>query len=452
MDRLVFYATGRDDVATALCELCMGHALGTLVAAPPSPGTAGAAGRVWQTTALQEAPVLPVGLADSQALLPVELRSFHGYRLLQEYFSFPERYRFFELTGLRPGLAGVPGSVVELVVLFDRGNASLERIVDGSNLALFCTPAINLFPKRLDRVTVSESLHEYHALPDRTRPMDFEVHSLTSVVGFGTGAQSEQAFHPFYAARSGHTADHLAYYTVRREPRLLSASQKRTGPRSSYVGSEMFVSLVDPGQAPFSGDLRQLAVHAMCTNRDLALHMPHGIKDERNGLYRDLSLDISAPVADVRVVTGPSRPYGPLADGAVAWRAINHLSLNYYSLADSTPEQGAAALRELLHLYADLPATGMGKQIEGIRSVGIKPVVRRLPGAGPITFGRGLEITMTVDPLAFEGGSAYVLGAVLSEYFARHVSINSFTETALVAEGRGELHRWVARWGARPTL
>jgi type VI secretion system protein ImpG len=54
--------------------------------------------------------------------------------------------------------------------------------------------------------------------------------------------------------------------------------------------------------------------------------------------------------------------------------------------------------------------------------------------------------------LAFEGGSACLLGAVLARFFARHVSINSFTQTVLRSDSRDEINRWAPRWGARPTL
>jgi type VI secretion system protein ImpG len=166
----------------------------------------------------------------------------------------------------------------------------------------------------------------------------------------------------------------------------------------------------------------------------------------------DLSLDLAAPVTGIRIIAGPSRPVAPLADGAVAWRAISHLSLNYLSLVQSTAQEGAAALRDLLQLYASDADVSARRQVEGIRSVQVARVVRRLQGPGPLVFGRGLEIAVLVEELAFEGGSAYLLGAVLDQYFARHVSINSFTETVLRSESRGEINRWVPQWGARPTL
>ena len=270
---------------------------------------------------------------------------------------------------------------------------------------------------------------------------------MTGVVGHGIGTDSEKQFLPFYSAYSS-DEDHQqsAYYTTRREPRLVSASAKRRGSRSSYIGTEVFLALVDSAQAPFRGDLRQLSIQALCTNRDLVLQMPIGIGTS------DLSLDVAAPVASIRVISGPSRPYAPLADGAVSWRAISHLSLNYLSLAQSTPEEGAAALRDLLELYAASTDVSARRQIEGIRSVRVGRVVRRLRAPGPLAFGRGLEIVLQIDELAFEGGSAYLFGSVLERYFARHVSINSFTETVLRSEGRGEINRWGLQWGARPTL
>jgi type VI secretion system protein ImpG len=452
LDRLCVYLAGRNDVANTLYELCLATSLGVMVL--PGKGTAR-----WHEF-LPAASIQPVGFSDDEALLPVTLRSFQGYRLLQEYFSFPQRFRFFEVTGLSRAIKRIDGNELELVVLVGRGDPNLEAVVDAANFALFCTPAINLFAKRADRIHVSESVHEHHVVPDRTRPLDFEVYDVTEVVGHGIGADSEQPFLPFYAAYStDEEHQRSAYFTTRREPRLVSAAQKRRGVRSSYIGSEVFLSLVDSAQAPFSGDLRQLSIQTLCTNRDLVLQMPVGITRS------DFTLDSAAPVERIRVVSGPSRPYGPLADGAVAWRAISHLSLNYLSLVDSTTQEGAAALRDLLELYAASSDMSARKQIEGIRSVRVSPIVRRLPaprrGDGPaarprtasmLAFGRGLEIVVEVDEMAFEGGSAFLLGSVLDHYFSRYVSINSFTETALRSLGRGEVNRWVPHWGARPTL
>jgi type VI secretion system protein ImpG len=439
IDRLCFYLAGRDDVANKLLELSLSSCAGVIVR------PVGA--RTHDFTLLLASTVAPVGFADEQALLPLSVRSFQGYRLLQEYFAFPQRYRFIELSGLSQAIGRVAGSEIEIVVLLGRGDPTLESMVDGSNFQLFCTPAVNLFEKaRMDRIHVSDSTFEFHVVADRTRPLDYEIYQVTDVVGHGAGDDSEQRFLPFYSASSLDPDDQSAYFTMRRQPRVLPPDQKRRGPRSSYIGSEVFLSLVDSKQAPYSADLRQLSIQAQCTNRDLVLQMPIGLGQT------DFSLNVAAPVTSVRVVAGPSRPYSPVADGAVAWRAISHLSLNYLSLVNASGEQGAAALRDLLELYATTTDVSARRQIEGLRSVSVNRVVRRLPTRGPIAFGRALEITVDVDEMAFEGGSALLLGAVLDRYFARYVSINSATETVLRSDSRGEINRWTPTWGTRPTL
>jgi type VI secretion system protein ImpG len=126
--------------------------------------------------------------------------------------------------------------------------------------------------------------------------------------------------------------------------------------------------------------------------------------------------------------------------------------LNYLSLIDTDPKQGAAALRELLTLYADRREPAIRKQIEGVISVAAKNVVRRIDAKGPMVFGRGLEITVLLDESAFEGGGYFLMGTVLEQFFARYVSINSFVETVIRTTDRGEVARWPVKIGRRHTL
>jgi len=387
------------------------------------------------------------GFDDGDALLPYDGRSFGGYRLLQEYFACPERFLFAEFTALRRTLQRVPGQAFEIIVLFDRSVASLHNAVSAEHFRLFCTPAINLFPRRADRIHLDPGRHEYHVLADRTRPMDFEIHSVREVDGYGDSQAPEQRFEPFYGgdARTWHDP-HAAYYTLRREPRQLSARQRRQGARSSYVGSELFVSLVDAGDAAYPSRLRQLGLQLLCSNRDLPLQMPVGKGST------DFQVDNGAPVAAVRCVAGPTRPRPAGDGGESAWKLLSHLQLNYLSLFEDGDGRGANALREILSLYCDRHDAGAQRQIEGLKSVQARPIVRRIPVPGPITFGRGLEITLTCEENAFEGTGAYLLGAVLRQFFARYVSINSFTETVLRTVERNEVARWTACPGAVPPL
>jgi len=437
LDRLLLYFSGGEEVAYKLHELMIGSPLGVFVAPSTRPMpwfhfNAGNTVRAW-------------GFEDDQALLPVSLRGFQGLRLLQEYFSFPQRFLFCELQDLAPALRRHDGDEIEIVVLFSRGEPGLESVVDAGNFALHCTPAINLFPHRADRIHVNDADYEFHVVPDRTRPLDFEVYDVTAVTGYGSG-EAQREFSPFYTAwhnevRSGH-----AYFTLQRAPRLLSTSQRQVGTRTSYIGSEVFISLVDPEEAPYSEELRQLSVEILSTNRDLPLLMPLGAGPG------DFVLNGAAPLEGIRCLRGPSKPLSPPLEGETAWRFVSHLSLNYLSLLDSGEREAAAALREMLQLYGMLADGASARQIDGLQRVGVKPVVRRLPFSGPIAFGRGLEISLELDDLAFQGASAFLFGAVLERFFARHASMNSFIETVLRTTSRGEIMRWRPRPGARAVL
>jgi type VI secretion system protein ImpG len=439
LDRLCLHLRGADETPVRIYEKMLGSVEGVLVTPTARPA---AWHRLLPAKTLQ-----PLGFDEDEALLPSGRRTFKGYRLLQEYFAFPQRYQFVELTGLGPALRQCADKEVEITILLNRGDAQLEKTLDASNFALHCTPVVNLFQRRADRINVTGEQFEYHVVVDRTRPMDYEVFQVEAVTGYGSGPGAEQAFRPFYTARDiGALHQDKAFYQIRREQRVVSQRQRRDGPRSSYVGSEAFISIVDAAEAPYSSDLRQLGLSVWCTNRDLPLSMPIGVGKT------DFILDSGAPVAAVRCLAGPSQPHPSFAEGSVAWRLLNQLSLNYLSLLDTDAAQGAVALREMLALYCHPADLNAQRQVEGVRSISSKAVTRRMPSPGPITVGRGIEITVTLDDAAFEGTGAFVLGGVLSEFFAQYVSINSFTETVIRTLGRGEIMRWPARGGVCATL
>ena len=439
LDRLVLYLQGADEVPFTLYE----HLTSNPVAALLQP----LARPVPWITQLPGSTLTPLGFSADEALLPLAAPSFQGYRHLHEYFAFPERFLFVALDGLGDTFARVESPEIDILVLLAAPAKALEGIIDAGNFALHCTPAINLFPKRCDRIHLDKGGPEYHVVPDRSRPLDFEVYRVDSVTGYGASTAVAREFRPFYAATDvGRTEDHPAYYSLHRMPRRLSTRQRRQGPRSSYLGSEVYVNLVDAGAAPWSAELRQLALSCLCTNRDLPLQMPVGIGNT------DFTLESGAPVEAVRVRAGPSAPKPSHAHGDTAWRLISHLSLNYLSINDTERGSGASALRELLALYSDLTNAGNRHQAEGVRRVASRPIVRRLPGVRPMTYARGIEIAIECDEAAFEGGGVYLLGAVLERFFARYASINGFTETVLSTTTRGELKRWPTTIGLRPTI
>ncbi|WP_251862817.1 type VI secretion system baseplate subunit TssF [Achromobacter sp. Marseille-Q4962] len=441
VDQLTFFLNGQDVAMNQLLELILTKSVGVLCHEAQRPPA-------WLNL-LPPDVIRHEGFDDAQALLPAQARAFQGYRLMQEYFAFPQRFLFFSLNRLRQGLrtAGRDGKAPEtrafdITILLSEGAPDLESTVQTSNVALHCVPAINLFPKRSDRVAVTPRTHEYHLVVDRTRPLDYEVFGVTRVMGHRAGGE-EREFRAFYGTLGDDEDEYGAYYATRREPRLLSDTAQRQGSRTGYVGSELFLSLVDRREAPFSGDLRYLSLDTLCTNRDLPLLMP---LDRES----DFSLRVSAPVSRIKVLRGPSPPRPALAEGAAAWRLINHLGLNYLSLTDLDAEQGAQTLRETLKIYADLSDPVVARQIAGLYRVRAVPMHQRLPVPGPIVYGRGVRIELTLDETAFSGISPFLFGAVLERYFARHVSINMMTELALDSLQRGAIARWKPRHGGRP--
>jgi type VI secretion system protein ImpG len=436
LDPLVFLVRGADDFPALLCEQIFARRTGLVVQSPAERGKT-----------LGTAPpggVRQVGFAQSEALLPPGPRSFDGYRLLREYFAFPQRFLFFELGGLGDISRRCPGDQIDLVIVLGEADTRLEGRVDASCFELFCAPVINVFSKHLDRIDLSDRFAEFHVVADRNRALDFEIFEVEAVTGYGATTGEEQEFRPFYLAKDTDVGAG-GFYTTHRVPRMLTAKEKQFGRRSSYAGTEVYLSLVDAACAPYRPDLRQLGIRALCTNRHLPIQMAIGTG------RTDFTLDLSAPISAIRCLSGPTLPQPSPAEGRFAWRLVSHLSLNYLSLMDAKG-QGATALREILRLYADASASQTARQIEGLLGVESRPVLRRAPTAGPITFLRGLEIAVTFDEAAFEGTGVFLLGAVLEQFFARYVALNSFTETVLRTRQRGEIIRWPAQIGRRQIL
>ncbi|HEY6642847.1 type VI secretion system baseplate subunit TssF [Povalibacter sp.] len=439
LEDLVVHLSGADALPGALYEAIFANTTGFQVRTPGAKGG--------QVHVRGRSAVGRCGFEDSEALIPYSRRSFQGYRLLHEYFAFPERFLFFRLLELGPAIRALNGSEFEVVLLLNRAVPWLEGSVSGDNFRLFCTPIINLSEKRADRIHLDVTQHEYHVIADRTRPQDFEIYEILRTEGYGSGTEPEVFFEPFYASSEATWhGRQKAFFTTRREPRTLSSKQRSQGPRSSYIGSEVFVSLVDADQAPYASELRQLGLQVLCTNRDLPLHMPIG-KGQT-----DFTVDIGAPLTAIRCVAGPTKPRESMVQGEYAWRMLSHLSLNYLSLLESSAKEGATALREVLLLYSDPHDAAIQRQIDGVRDIVARPTTGRLPATGQVSYVRGLDIQLTFEDAAFQGQGPFVLGAVLEEFFRRHVALNSFTRLTLKTLNRGEVMRWPARQGQRQIL
>ena len=429
MPAIRFYLDGQVQHTQLLYELLFNNTVEVALARPDGKGGA---------VTLGPGALRPVGFDQHEAVLPAPARSFPGYRLLSEYFCFPAKFLFFELTGLEPRLLADFGGEVELQVFLTASNPQLEQNIEARTFRLGCTPVVNLFRQRAEPIALNQMQWEYRIVPDARRPMAMEVYSVDSVVA--TSPRGEQvSFAPFYSHQhAAELSDRTAFWYATRRP------AGRTGRRID-PGTDVHLSLVDLGFSPAAPADWTLDVHTTCLSRDLPQRLPFG------GGQPHLSLHGGGAVTQVQCLTQPTatlRP--PLKQGAL-WRIMSHLTLNYLSLVDA--DEGGEAIREILSLYDlhDSPETQA--RIGSIRSIRARRAVFRAGGDMPGGFCRGLEVTVQFDRDRFSDNGLFLFASVLERFLALYCTINSFTQMVATTEQRaGEFHRWPPRAGEQPLL
>ncbi|HEY3621519.1 MAG TPA: type VI secretion system baseplate subunit TssF [Roseiarcus sp.] len=395
-----------------------------------------------------------IGFGEGEALIPNDNQFFRGFDFLRDYFAFPRRFLGFDLIDLDAIVLRLGAKSIDIVFAFDDVNPQLAAAVRKEMFALYTAPGANLFEKRLDRIPVKSNQYEFPVIPDRSRTLDFETNRVVRVFAHVPGAPQKLAVEPLYSARAARSPTGLTY-TIRRLPRRRTADERKYGPVSDYVGTDVFLSLGERADPNETLRVAELSVDALCTNRHLAAHLPVGESGADFRFLDDAELELTC-------VGGPTKPLEPAltsiegrgldaSAGEVAWRLISMLSLNHLGLADRA-DDGAMALRETLVLFADLSDAAADAKIRGVRSLTTRPTVRRLRQASGAAAARGLEITLVLEGRAFEGSGAFLLGAVLDRFFAEYIAINHFTQTIIRTVERGEMMRWPPRLGLRGLL
>src|SRR5205823_305827 len=116
----------------------------------------------------------PVGFEEDEDVLPYPRQSFVGYRLLQEYFAFPEKFFFMELRGLnqlqRAGLKS-KAEILFLIAPFEQEERHhrLEVAVGAKTVRLACAPIVNLFKQSVEGILVQQTRYQYPIVPDERR-------------------------------------------------------------------------------------------------------------------------------------------------------------------------------------------------------------------------------------------------------------------------------------------
>lgn len=363
-----------------------------------------------------------VGFAADEVVLPLTKRSFTGYRLLTEYFSFPYKFLFFDVYGL--DLAGDAkfGSHFDILIHL-KDVAPPVAPITGETFKMGCTPIVNLFTKLTDPIYISQHKYEYHVLPDVHRQTTTEIYSVDQVYTTDLETNVAREFSPFYSLKHayGEESDKSYWYASRRKSQ-----------RPEDSGTEIYLSMVDSKFKPNVPAVDVLHVRATCSNRDLPARLPFGGKEG------DFEIEGSALISKIRCLTKPTETVRPPLRHAAQWRLISQLNLNYLSIVnsdDGTPE----ALREILHLYNFVDSNVTRRQILGLIGIDSKKAIRQIGDRVGTGFVRGIETTITFDEEQFVGSGMFLFACVIERFLGLYVSLNSFNQLSIRSSQREDV-------------
>jgi type VI secretion system protein ImpG len=422
---LRFYLNGEAPLVHSLYELLCNNCI-SIVLRDPQPRF-----RSRPIELIRDA-LRPVGFADDESLLPYTKRSFKGYRLLQEYFAFPEKFFFLDLFGMDALAYGGFQNSFEILFLispFERADRQqlLEVGVTPRTLRLGCSPIVNLFSHTAEPIQLDKTQFEYPVVPDFRHVRDMDIFSIDEVLCTYEESGETVPFEPFFSFRHASSQKGATFWNATRR-----GSEGRQQ-------ESMWLSLVDLSGRPLSLDLDTITARCMCSNGDLPSRLPFG--DERG----DFTLEEGSAIDRVIAIRKPTAVIRPAVGREALWRLISHLSLNYLSLV----EDGREALQEMLQLYHH-SASNLDQQIEGIAGLKSERKFARVIGDHGISYVRGVRVEMELDETRFVGGGVYLFASVMEQFLAQYVSMNSFSQLAVRTRQRKDLVReWAPRTGNR---
>lgn len=425
LDRLRFYLKGLPQHTFALYELLLNHVLQVAIARGPNDPN---------PVLLPGDCLAPVGFEPEEGLLPYGPQSALGYRLLTEYFAFPQKFLFLDLQGFNAERLAGFGRQLEIYLYLDSTQLDLEQNVSADTLRLGCTPMVNLFRQRAEPISLTQQTTEIRVVPDARRPLAKEVYSIEKVTGIDPDG-NRVPFTPFYSHQHGEEE--------RRDGAYWHAQRRPAETASDVIddGTEVYLSLVDLQNAPFETQGWFLDVETLCLNRDLPGRLPFG------GGQPALALtEGHGPVRKVECLTPPTATIRPPRRRGAMWRLLSQLTLGHLSLVDGP--QGAAALREMLSLYDFKESAETRALIDGLLSVSSRRITARVPGDFGGAFCRGVEVTIEFDPARYSENGLFLFASLIERFLGQYCTLNSFTVLVARVKGREEeLRRWAPRAG-----
>jgi type VI secretion system protein ImpG len=427
IDTLRLHISAEANVAHTLYELICANTVQVLVR-DPTPNS-----RV-RPVVLRGDSARPAGFGEGESMLPYPRRSFPGYRLLQEYFTFPDKFFFFDIAGIGEALG--PGfknrfEVVFLISQFEQTERRqiLELGVSAKTFRVNTTPIVNLFGQTAEPILLDQRRYEYSVVPDVRRPQATEIFSIDEVLSINPQSNEVLRFEPFYSFR---------HATQKDKKQTFWLAHRRQSSRVGDEGTEVSITLVDLSARPVYPDIDTLTLRTTCTNRDLPTRLTFANE------AGDFEIEGGAAIKRIVALRKPTAAVRPPSGKAALWRLISHLSLNYLSLVD----EGREAFQEILKLYNFTGSAYSEKQIDGITNISSARHFARLISENGITFARGTRVELELDEDMFAGGGVFLFSSVLERFLAEYVSLNSFSQLAVRTKQRKEaLKEWPPRAG-----
>jgi type VI secretion system protein ImpG len=378
-----------------------------------------------QTVLLGRKAVTPVGFGENETLIPFPARSFPGYRILQEYFILPEKFLFFDVTGLDQWRGRGSGSSFTLEFEFGDLPQDLPPMRE-EHFQLFVAPALNLFPHQADPIVLDHKRTEYSIRAGGRNPRHYQIYAVNKVTGLVQGTVREREYLPF------------ELFNPQVEATPVYALHHRLSPLDGKSG--LYLSVAYPGGKTEPG-LETLSMEVMCTNGALPETLRPG--DVR------LPTESSPELAEFSNIRAPTAPVEPPLGKNMLWRLLSHLFLNYLSVAN------ADNLRSVLKLYIFTETRDRAavlaniQRVEGIRGLDVQASDRFVGGH----LLRGQDIQIRVEPQGFAGeGDLYLFGSVLDVFLGNYAAINAYTRLTVEDTLRKERLTWPIRLGDRILL
>jgi len=383
--------------------------------------------------------IKPIGFAMDEGLLPYPDNSFMGYRLLTEYFAFPEKFMFIDLEGFADKISADAKDTLEFYFYLGDADIELEHNISADTFQMGCTPAVNLFKQKTDPIKLDHTSTEYQVIPDVRRPIGFEIYSIDKVVA-SNSAGNKETYLPIYGINheNQETENNTFWFSRRRDAKMSTYHRDE--------GTDVFLSLVDLHFNPNNPDDRTLSISSTCSNRDQPAKLPF------SSIQPKLQCISSTPPCErIRCLTQPGITIRPSMRNNARWRLISHLSLNHLSLTGR--EDATNALKEILRLYDFKESSINRAQIESITQIKTRAINAPLTIDGRAALCRGIEVEIELDDSQLSGSSSFLFATVLEHFFALYCSINSFTRVLVKIKNKeGYLKKCPPRAGEKILL